>query len=85
MLQPSRATHGMMSVQSFTYKELEKATKHFEEVLGKGASSTVYKGVLGEMQHGNVEQFKVHVMQRLNAKKLCQRNLEFLMSYHDVI
>ncbi|GLT82271.1 hypothetical protein SLE2022_006690 [Rubroshorea leprosula] len=46
MIQPSRATHGMMSLQSFTYMELEEATKNFEEELGKGSSSTVYKGVL---------------------------------------
>ncbi|GLT49781.1 hypothetical protein SLA2020_233140 [Shorea laevis] len=45
MLQPSRATQGM-SLQSFTYKELEEATNKFEEELGKGACSTVYKGIL---------------------------------------
>ncbi|GLT82253.1 hypothetical protein SLE2022_006530 [Rubroshorea leprosula] len=45
MLQPFRATQGM-SLQSFTYKELEEATNKFEEELGKGACSTVYKGIL---------------------------------------
>ncbi|GLT82273.1 hypothetical protein SLE2022_006710 [Rubroshorea leprosula] len=45
VLQPSRATQGM-SLQSFTYKELEEATNKFEEELGKGACSTVDKGIL---------------------------------------
>ncbi|KAG5253604.1 G-type lectin S-receptor serine/threonine-protein kinase [Salix suchowensis] len=32
--------------QSYTYKELEKATGGFKQILGKGAFGTVYKGVL---------------------------------------
>ncbi|GLT49776.1 hypothetical protein SLA2020_233100 [Shorea laevis] len=44
-LQPYAATQGM-SLRSFTYKELEEATKNFKEELGRGAFSTVYKGVL---------------------------------------
>ncbi|GLT82282.1 hypothetical protein SLE2022_006790 [Rubroshorea leprosula] len=46
MPQPSTATQDMMSLQSFTYKELEEATNQFEEELGEGACSTVYKGIL---------------------------------------
>lgn len=34
------------SLCSFTYKELELATKGFSKVLGKGAFGTVYKGVI---------------------------------------
>ncbi|GLU19426.1 hypothetical protein SLE2022_356790 [Rubroshorea leprosula] len=45
MLQPSRANQGT-SLRSFTYKELEEATNKFKEELGKGACSTVYRGVL---------------------------------------
>ncbi|GLU19431.1 hypothetical protein SLE2022_356830 [Rubroshorea leprosula] len=44
-LQPSRANQGT-SLRSFTYKELEEATNKFKEELGKGACSTVYRGVL---------------------------------------
>ncbi|GLT45964.1 hypothetical protein SLA2020_197570 [Shorea laevis] len=44
-LQPSRANQGM-SLRSFTYQELEEATNKFNEELGKGACSIVYKGVL---------------------------------------
>ncbi|GLT82260.1 hypothetical protein SLE2022_401440 [Rubroshorea leprosula] len=64
MLQPSRATHCMMSLQSFTYKELEEATKNFEGVLGKGASSTVYKGVL------DTENKNLIAVKRLHKHKL---------------
>ncbi|GLT45961.1 hypothetical protein SLA2020_197540 [Shorea laevis] len=44
-VQPSRASQGK-SLRSFTYKELEEATNKFKEELGKGACSTVYRGVL---------------------------------------
>uniref|UniRef100_A0A2N9HJA1 Receptor-like serine/threonine-protein kinase n=1 Tax=Fagus sylvatica TaxID=28930 RepID=A0A2N9HJA1_FAGSY len=35
------------NVRSYTYKELEEATRGFKHILGKGAFGTVYKGVLG--------------------------------------
>lgn len=34
------------NIRSYTYKELEKATGGFKQILGKGAFGTVYKGVL---------------------------------------
>ncbi|ESR52279.1 hypothetical protein CICLE_v10030742mg [Citrus x clementina] len=34
------------NVRSFTYKELEEATRGFRQILGRGAFGTVYKGVL---------------------------------------
>ncbi|KAM4126178.1 hypothetical protein ACB094_01G368400 [Castanea mollissima] len=34
------------NVKSYTYKELEEATRGFKQTLGKGAFGTVYKGVL---------------------------------------
>ncbi|GKV12560.1 hypothetical protein SLEP1_g23687 [Rubroshorea leprosula] len=43
--QPSGGIQGI-SLRSFTYKELEGATNNFKEELGKGACSTVYKGIL---------------------------------------
>ncbi|CAI0450282.1 unnamed protein product [Linum tenue] len=36
------------NLQRFTYREMESATGGFKQVLGSGASGTVYKGVLGE-------------------------------------
>ncbi|KAI5675228.1 hypothetical protein M9H77_06178 [Catharanthus roseus] len=35
-----------LSIRSFSYKELEKATHDFKEELGRGACSIVYKGTL---------------------------------------
>ncbi|KAJ4724157.1 Receptor-like protein kinase [Melia azedarach] len=35
-----------MSLQSFNYSELEKATNRFKEQIGRGGFATVYKGVL---------------------------------------
>nr|POE81575.1 g-type lectin s-receptor-like serine/threonine-protein kinase lecrk1 [Quercus suber] len=34
------------NVRSYTHKELEEATSGFKQTVGKGASGTVYKGVL---------------------------------------
>ncbi|GKV12558.1 hypothetical protein SLEP1_g23685 [Rubroshorea leprosula] len=45
IIQPSREIQGV-SLRSLTYKELEGATNNFKEELGKGACSTVYKGIL---------------------------------------
>ncbi|GLT59536.1 hypothetical protein SLA2020_323490 [Shorea laevis] len=45
IIQPSGGIQGI-SLRSFTYEELEGATNNFKEELGKGACSTVYKGIL---------------------------------------
>ncbi|XP_030963289.1 G-type lectin S-receptor-like serine/threonine-protein kinase LECRK3 [Quercus lobata] len=34
------------NVRSYTYKELDEATRGFKQIVGKGAFGTVYKGVL---------------------------------------
>ena len=34
------------NVRSYTYKELEEATRSFKQTVGEGAFRTVYKGVL---------------------------------------
>ncbi|KAG0467907.1 hypothetical protein HPP92_017235 [Vanilla planifolia] len=41
------------NLRSFTYSELEEATKGFGEQVGKGACGTVYKGYLSTEQNGN--------------------------------
>ena len=33
-------------MRSYTYKELEEATRGFKQIVGKGVFGTVYKGVL---------------------------------------
>ncbi|GKV22191.1 hypothetical protein SLEP1_g32076 [Rubroshorea leprosula] len=43
--QPSGEIQGV-GLRSLTYNELEGATNNFKEELGKGACSTVYKGIL---------------------------------------
>ncbi|CAI0555654.1 unnamed protein product [Linum tenue] len=48
------ATALSTNLRRFTYREMESATGGFKQVLGSGASSTVYKGVLGERSGGNV-------------------------------
>ncbi|XP_022765829.1 putative receptor protein kinase ZmPK1 [Durio zibethinus] len=49
---PEVAEEGYRVISSqfrkFTYVELKKATNNFKEELGKGASGTVYKGVLAD-------------------------------------
>ncbi|KAJ6817865.1 G-type lectin S-receptor-like serine/threonine-protein kinase LECRK2 [Iris pallida] len=49
-----RTSSGMAgpALCSFTYKELEDATKGFSEELGRGAFGTVYKGVLASDPEG---------------------------------
>lgn len=44
--QPHPVMSGM-NLKDFTYEELKKATNEFKEELGRGASATVFKGVLG--------------------------------------
>ncbi|OEL23352.1 putative receptor protein kinase ZmPK1 [Dichanthelium oligosanthes] len=47
----------------FSYKELEKATKCFQEELGSGGSGSVYKGVLGDERKVSVKKLN-DVIQR---------------------
>ncbi|KAG0467910.1 hypothetical protein HPP92_017238 [Vanilla planifolia] len=43
------------SLRSFTFSELEVATKGFGEEVGKGACGTVYRGYLCSEQNGNLD------------------------------
>ena len=76
-----------MCLRSFTYEELWKATDGFKEELGRGAFSTVYKGVpldltgnhiavkkLDNMVKENEEEFKTEVsaVGRTNHRNLVQ-------------
>lgn len=76
-----------INLRSFSYKELKEATNDFKEELGKGAFSTVYKGVvstenknlvavkkLDKLARDNEKEFKVEVsaIGRTNHKNLVQ-------------
>ncbi|PIA39974.1 hypothetical protein AQUCO_02600431v1, partial [Aquilegia coerulea] len=75
------------NLRSFTYEELNEATDGFKEQLGKGASSTVYKGVLksdfeclvavkrlDKVVEGNDKEFKAETsaIGKTNHKNLVQ-------------
>ncbi|KAF0887794.1 hypothetical protein E2562_004017 [Oryza meyeriana var. granulata] len=51
------------SILTFTYKELEKATASFHEVLGVGASGLVYKGQLEDELKTNIAVKKIDKLQ----------------------
>lgn len=76
-----------INLRSFSYKELKEVTNGFKEELGKGAFSTVYKGVvstenknfvavkkLDNLARDNEKEFKVEVsaIRRTNHKHLVQ-------------
>jgi serine/threonine protein kinase len=53
----------------FTYNELEKATSGFREVLGSGASGTVYKGQLQDEQATSIAVKKIEKLQQETEKE----------------
>ncbi|XAR53377.1 Non-specific serine/threonine protein kinase [Bertholletia excelsa] len=53
----------------FTYKELEEATNGFQEVIGKGAFATVYKGILEAKDGMVVAVKKLDGLERENKKE----------------
>lgn len=53
----------------FTYNELEKATSGFREVLGSGASGTVYKGQLQDEHATNIAVKKIEKLQQETEKE----------------
>ncbi|CAN4094216.1 unnamed protein product [Withania somnifera] len=58
-LSPYKAVPGV-NIKSFSYNELEEATNGFEEELGTGAFSTVYKAVLNDENGKTVAVKKLH-------------------------
>ncbi|XP_059274548.1 G-type lectin S-receptor-like serine/threonine-protein kinase LECRK2 [Lycium ferocissimum] len=58
-ISPYQVASGM-NIRSFSYNELEEATNGFEEVLGTGAFSTVYKAVLNDENGKIVAVKKLH-------------------------
>ncbi|KAL6275273.1 hypothetical protein ACE6H2_018874 [Prunus campanulata] len=67
--QPHPVMSGM-NLKDFTYEELKKATNEFKEELGRGASATVFKGVLAS------DTGRCVAIKRLDAK-VRENDLEF--------
>ncbi|KAK4344272.1 hypothetical protein RND71_037366 [Anisodus tanguticus] len=65
-LSPYQAVPGV-NIRSFSYNGLEEATNGFEEELGTGAFSTVYKAVL------NDENGKIVAVKKLHKMLICCR------------
>ncbi|XP_061347849.1 G-type lectin S-receptor-like serine/threonine-protein kinase LECRK3 [Gastrolobium bilobum] len=63
--QSSQLITGMF-LRSFTYEELRKATNGFKEELGRGAFSTVYKGVLLDLMENPIAVKKLNNMVKEN-------------------
>uniref|UniRef100_A0ACD5WQ15 Uncharacterized protein n=1 Tax=Avena sativa TaxID=4498 RepID=A0ACD5WQ15_AVESA len=65
-IQPSQSSgSSILPPNIFTYNELEKATSGFREVLGSGASGTVYKG---QMQDEHVTSIAVKKLEKLQQE-----------------
>ncbi|CAL8998538.1 unnamed protein product, partial [Prunus brigantina] len=67
--QPHPVMSGM-NLKDFTYEELKNATNEFKEELGRGASATVFKGVLAS------DTGRCVAVKRLDAK-VRENDLEF--------
>ncbi|PRQ35226.1 putative protein kinase RLK-Pelle-SD-2b family [Rosa chinensis] len=60
-----------MNLKYFTYEELKEATNEFKEELGRGASATVFRGVLA------CDEGKCVAVKILDAKQVRESDLEF--------
>ncbi|CAL8159911.1 unnamed protein product [Prunus armeniaca] len=69
VIQPRPVMSGM-NLKDFTYEEIKKATNEFKEELGRGASATVFKGVLAS------DTGRCVAVKRLDAK-VRENDLEF--------
>ncbi|KAI5321248.1 hypothetical protein L3X38_030319 [Prunus dulcis] len=69
VIQPRPVMSGM-NLKDFTYEELKKATNEFKDEIGRGASATVFKGVLAS------DTGRCVAVKRLDAK-VRENDLEF--------
>uniref|UniRef100_A0A8R7P9J0 Receptor-like serine/threonine-protein kinase n=1 Tax=Triticum urartu TaxID=4572 RepID=A0A8R7P9J0_TRIUA len=66
---PQSSGSSILPPKLFTYSELEKATSGFHEVLGSGASGTVYKGKLQDEHATNIAVKKIEKLQQETEKE----------------
>ncbi|ONK79721.1 uncharacterized protein A4U43_C01F9380 [Asparagus officinalis] len=67
---------------SFTYKELERATKGFNEEIGKGAFGTVYKGVLPSQPATHIAVKKLESLSQDAEKDFTNEVATIGLTYH---
>lgn len=63
------SSKSQLPLKTFTYKELEKATAGFHEILGAGASGVVYKGQLEDELKTNIAVKKIDKLQPETEKE----------------
>ncbi|XP_044964030.1 G-type lectin S-receptor-like serine/threonine-protein kinase LECRK2 [Hordeum vulgare subsp. vulgare] len=66
---PQPSGSSILPPKIFTYNELEKATSGFHEVLGSGASGTVYKGRLQDEHATSIAVKKLEKLQQETEKE----------------
>lgn len=66
---PQSSGHLGLPLKIFTYKELEKATAGFREVVGSGASGIVYKGKLHDEHGTSIAVKKIAKLQQETEKE----------------
>ncbi|SPT15848.1 unnamed protein product [Triticum aestivum] len=66
---PQSSGSSILPPKIFTYNELEKATSGFHEVLGSGASGTVYKGQLQDEHPTSIAVKKIEKLQQETEKE----------------
>ncbi|KAF7013421.1 hypothetical protein CFC21_027505 [Triticum aestivum] len=66
---PQSSGSSILPPKIFTYNELEKATSGFHEVLGSGASGTVYKGQLQDEHVTSIAVKKIKKLQQETEKE----------------
>ncbi|KAM3392906.1 hypothetical protein ACQJBY_013846 [Aegilops geniculata] len=66
---PQSSGSSILPPKIFTYNELEKATSGFHEVLGSGASGTVYKGQLQDEHATSIAVKKIGKLQQETEKE----------------
>ncbi|KAH9330272.1 hypothetical protein KI387_002380, partial [Taxus chinensis] len=69
-------------VQSFTYKEIEEFCEGFSNLVGKGSTCYIYKGILSEGTEIAVKRLKDMVQGQSNIERRLQCQIELLSRVH---
>eukprot|EP01018_Ginkgo_biloba_P023740 Gb_23966 [translate_table: standard] len=69
-------------VCSFTYKEIEDFSEGFSNLVGKGSTNYVYKGILPDGTEVAVKRLKEMVLNQLDTEKGFQSQVQLLSRVH---